>query len=362
MTAVAPRGGFARLTPARASAREQVAVRVDRVSKTFPARRGIRAILRGGPKPAPVRALSDVSLEVRPGEFFGLLGPNGAGKTTLFKLLATLVTPTTGSVTIAGLDAVREAAAVRRALVPVIADERSLHWRLSARENLRLFAALYGIHGAEQRRRIDEVLALVGLGHAASRQAGSFSSGMRQRLLLGRALLPRPRVLLLDEPTRSLDPISARDFRQFLRREVAGPAGCTVLLATHSTDEAFELCDRVAILDRGRLLAVGATASLAAEFGEELYAVWTDAPEHAVWRMLERRGLVRIRRAEPAEMADWFRLSVELPGGMDRAAQVLDLVTSAGVAVGRFERVAVTLADLIERVVAARGAPDEGHA
>jgi ABC-2 type transport system ATP-binding protein len=147
-----------------------------------------------------------VSCDVQPGEFFGLLGPNGAGKTTLFKMLATLTSPDEGWATVHGVDVMKDPRAVRRMIAPVAADERGLHWRLSALENLRLFATLYALRGSELQARIDEVLGVVGLRGAERRTVGTYSSGMRQRLLIARALLIRPRVLLLDEPTRSLDP------------------------------------------------------------------------------------------------------------------------------------------------------------
>ena len=151
-------------------------------------------------------ALDDVSLEIPQGEFLGLLGPNGAGKTTLFKMLATLILPDHGSATVEGYDVVSDPVSVRSVLTPVIADERSLNWRLTARENLDLYAVLYEVPRSERKRRVETVLANVGLEHVGEKMAGAFSSGMRQRLLIARALLARPKVLLLDEPTRSLDP------------------------------------------------------------------------------------------------------------------------------------------------------------
>src|SRR5690606_27038464 len=152
---------------------------------------------------------------------------------------ATLVTPDHGTVRVEGLDVVRDAAAVRRALVPVVADERSLRWRLNAYENLRLYAVLYRVPAARLRSRIQEVLEVVGLEATGHKMVGQFSSGMRQRLLVARALLSSPRVLLLDEPTRGLDPLSARALRAFLKDDLCRRQGRTVLLATHNAEEAF---------------------------------------------------------------------------------------------------------------------------
>jgi ABC-type multidrug transport system ATPase subunit len=299
-------------------------------------------------------ALEGLTCDVREGEFFGLLGPNGAGKTTLFKILATLVTPDAGTARVAGFDVVRDAARVRRVLAPVIADERSLSWRLSAHENLMLFAALHGLRRAAARSRVDELLHEVALADTGNKLVGSFSSGMRQRLLIARALLSHPRVLLLDEPTRSLDPLSARSFRRFLREEISGRRGCTVLLATHITEEAFELCDRVAVLNRGRLLATGVTSDLMREFGDERYEAWVKDPDHPGVGALAARGLVRRVRVLGADEEGWTRVEMEIPGGLASAAEAAAVLVRAGVPVARFERTALSLADLIERIVGDR--------
>ena len=164
------------------------------LTKRFRTRRSLAAALR---RPfatgAPVAALRDVSLAVAPGELFGVLGPNGAGKSTLFKVLATLVLPDAGCAEVMGLDVAADADDVRRLVATVWADERSLYWRLSARENLRLFGVLHGLRGAEASRQADEALAVVGLADTGARLAGQLSTGMRQRLLIARALLAAPR-------------------------------------------------------------------------------------------------------------------------------------------------------------------------
>ena len=338
--------------PALPASHGNNAVTLRGLAKAFRKQRGWRAMV-SRQATESVRALTDVTCDVRSGEFFGLLGENGAGKTTLFKILATLVTPDAGEATVAGFDVGRSPDRVRELLAPVIADERSLHWRLSARENMRLFAALHSLRGAEATRRIDELLSLVNLTEAADRLVSGFSSGMKQRLLVARTLLARPSVLLLDEPTRSLDPISAREFRRFLREDVALAQGCTVLLATHNAEEAFELCDRVGVLHRGRLVAVGPPSELAREVGEDRFALWMRPADRVAIDALVARGVIRDAKAfDTAEDGGWARIECDLQGGLEGAAQAVAYLTGAGVQVARCEPLKLSLADLLERVLA----------
>ena len=333
-------------------------IQVEGLTKRFPVRRPWRELLRHPLARTWVAALTDVTLDVPHGEFFGLLGPNGAGKTTLFKLLSTLVLPDTGRAAVAGHDVTRDPAAVRRVLAPVIADERSLHWRLTPRENLELFAVLYDVPAAERRDRITEVIGSVGLEEAADRAVGTFSSGMKRRLLIARALLPRPRLLLLDEPTASLDPVSASRFRAFLRQEIAGRQGCTVLLATHQTEEALELCDRLAIMDRGRLLALGSARELGREFaGERCRLTIAAADVERCSALLRAMPDAGAPVASPDGDAGWVRLEFDVPGGHARMSALTAALAGAQVGVAGVARVDVPLAELIERVVHARGAP-----
>ena len=348
------------MTPRSAS--REVIVRLDGLVKRFPVRRGWREVLRRSRPADQVTVVDEVRFDIAAGECFGLLGPNGAGKTTLFKMLATLVLPDGGTATVDGCDIVRDAAGVRRALTPVIADERSLYWRISARENLRLFASLHGLHGAAAARRIDELLAIVDVADT-TKMVGAFSSGMKQRLLIARALISRPRVLLLDEPTRSLDPISARSLREFLRTEVAGRQGCTVLLATHSAEEALELCDRVAVLDRGRIRAIGAAGELAAGLGENRHCLWLRGDARQALAALAAQRLAS-RIADPVIDADgWLRVEMDFPGGMDAVADAVSALARARVSVGRVEPVRLGLADFIQRIVErAQASEGAGHA
>ena len=344
-----PLAASAESTGYRASAGAPVVIRIEGLTKRFAVRRGWRRMLLRPRERRVTTALGGVSMVARAGEIVGLLGPNGAGKTTLLRILSTLVLPDAGSAHIAGFDVVRDPARARRVLAPVAADERSLEWRLSARENLRFFGALHGLTGETLRTRVSELLAGVELDDAGDKLVGAFSSGMRQRLLIARALLSRPQALLLDEPTRSLDPLAARAFRDFLRREVAGRQGCAVLLATHDPDEALGLCDRIAILDKGRVLATGTAQTLAREFGEERYRVWMSEWNAPASVRLARRGLV-LHRIPEHDSDGWVVAELDLRGDPSPVDVLADLI-AGGVRVGRFEKVLPTVAELMERVL-----------
>ena len=231
---------------------------VEHVDKSFPANTGAAGMLRsflGGTERNQV--LHDVSLSVGRGELFGLLGPNGAGKSTLLKLLATLIVPERGRMTIGGVDVLRDPIGAKRQIGLCTSDERSFYFRLTARQNLEFFGALVGLHGKQLRQRIDACIDLVDLRKDLDRGFGGFSSGMKVRLTMARALLADPAILFLDEPTRAVDPVHAEELRELIRRRLVDGEGKTVVLATNLLEEAWQLCDRVAVVNRGRIVALG---------------------------------------------------------------------------------------------------------
>jgi ABC-2 type transport system ATP-binding protein len=213
-------------------------------------------------KPLEVEAVRGISFAVEQGELFGLLGPNGAGKTTTIKMLITLLLPTSGEARVLGHDVVAEAREVRKKIGYVFGGDRGLYERLSALDNLRYFAELYGVSGKAQRIRIDEVLELVGLKGREAERVEGYSRGMRQRLHIARGLIHDPEVVFLDEPTIGVDPVGARELRATIAGLVA--AGKTVLLTTHYMFEADALCDRIAVIAKGRIVGAGTPAELKA--------------------------------------------------------------------------------------------------
>jgi ABC-2 type transport system ATP-binding protein len=220
--------------------------------------------LRGGPKgqPRSLTALDNVDLEVKRGELFGLLGPNGAGKTTLIKILTTLLAPTSGTAKVAGFDVSRQTADVRSRINMVSGGESSGYGLLTVRENLWMFSQFYGIPSAAANRRIEELLTIVGLADRIHTKTSDLSTGLRQKMNIIRGFLTDPEVLFLDEPTLGLDVGASRDVRKFVRSWMAEDPGRSLLLTTHYMVEAEDLCDRVAIISHGRVLACDTPANL----------------------------------------------------------------------------------------------------
>ena len=211
-------------------------------------------------------AVNHIDLTVYKGELFGLLGPNGAGKTTLLRMLTTLLRPSEGQASVGGYDVVKEASRVRT-VIGAVSDKLIMYNLLSARENLRFFGRLYGLKGDFLEKRIDELLELVELLSWQDKLVGTFSTGMRQRLNVVRAMIQNPSILFLDEPTIGLDPQSQR-FVKDLAKEL-NQRGMTIVLTTHDMEEADELCQRIGIMDKGKIIACDTSSGLKRQKGVE---------------------------------------------------------------------------------------------
>ena len=278
------------------------AVEIDGLTKRYQRQRPLTHVLRGTAAKETL-ALDGVSLDIREGEVFGLLGPNGSGKTTLLKLLSTILSPTSGTARLFGIDVRQQPRRVRQLVGLVTAEERSLYWRLTARQNLRFFLSLYGVSGRQAEMRIDSLLDLFMLTEVANVRVAEYSTGMRQKLSIARGLLSEPRLLFLDEPTRGLDPAAAHNLLQLVRERAVRHLENTVILTTHIAREVEELCDRIATLNRGRVSYVGSVEGLVATVDETVgYSLVIDALPDAVFSAL--RGKAGVTECRPTRRED----------------------------------------------------------
>ncbi|MDY7087380.1 MAG: ABC transporter ATP-binding protein [Actinomycetota bacterium] len=321
----------------------EYAIEAEDLRRTYKARTGWLK-----PKRTEVEAVRGVTFTVGRGELFGLLGPNGAGKTTTIKLLNTLLIPTSGTARICGHDVETETREVRRRIGYVFGGDRGLYDRLSALDNLRYFAELYGVAPRDQRRRIAELLDLVGLAGREGERVEGYSRGMRQRLHIARGLLHAPDVLFLDEPSIGVDPVAARE----LRRTVADLAstGTTVLLTTHYMAEADELCDRIAVIADGQIQALGTPAELRHRAdGRRVVEVEAyGVPQSAVESL---RGLPGVRETAVEARGALQLLTVHSDAHVDVQGDVLREL--AGIRLGRVNSREPTLEDAYVAIVSA---------
>jgi ABC-2 type transport system ATP-binding protein len=218
----------------------------------------------------PFTALNKVNFSIAPGEVFGLLGPNGAGKTTLIKILSTLILPDEGRALVSGIDVVKNPRAVLRRLQAVLAENWGFERRLTGRQNLQFYATLYGIPEEAAKHRIEDLLEFCQLKDAADAMFQKYSTGMARKLLVGRALLTDASVLLLDEPTAGLDPVSGADFREFLKNVLVRERGKTLIWATHNLYEAQSVCDTIGVLNHGQIVAKGSPSEIRMAIAEKV--------------------------------------------------------------------------------------------
>lgn len=265
-------------------------IQAEHLSKTYVLKE--KSHLFGKKKVRQISAVRDISLEIPKGKITGVLGINGAGKTTTIRMLASLITPTSGSLTMDGVDAVKNHLWVKERINMISGGERNLYWRLTAQENLRYFGSLYGIGKKELEERIGELLKTVGLEEAKDIPVERYSKGMKQRLQIARGLINEPEYLFLDEPTLGLDILIAKEIRGLIH-SLAKERGKGILLTTHYISEAEELCDYIYVLDQGQIIARGTK--------EELKEIFKVKPRMVVQEMSLEEVLMKIIKRSRGE-------------------------------------------------------------
>jgi ABC-2 type transport system ATP-binding protein len=324
-------------------------VETSRLERVYPPSRRTGAARRDAPPPT-VRALAGVDLTIGRGEIYGLLGPNGAGKTTLLKILTTLLYPSAGEARVAGYDVVRQASEVRKRIALVSGGEYSGYGLITVRETLWLFGMFYGVPSKECRRRADRLVEELGLADIADARINRLSTGQRQRLNFARGFLAEPEVLFLDEPTLGLDVQAARELRRYVRAWVGAREGRTVVLTTHYLLEADELCDRLSIIDHGRILATDTPTGLRQHVSAERRVVLEAAGVTNLGGALQDVSGVANVRAVPRPESDttlWhFHLSDE-----GRLASVLEVLSARGIALVNLSTHEPSLEDVFVAIV-----------
>ena len=314
-------------------------LRIENLSKTYHVRQ--RKGLFNSEK-RTVEALKDISMQVEQGEIFGLLGPNGAGKTTLIKILTTLLLPTAGHAWVNGYHVQREENKVRATVGCMLMGERGLYWKLTARENLIYFGALYHLSTSERERRAREIIRLLDFDEIADRSVETYSSGQKMKLAFGKALINNAPVLILDEPTNTLDVPSASELRAIVRQLNA--EGKTVIYTTHIMTEAETLCDRVAIIDRGELLAFGTVDDLKASLKrDQVIRIEGVIPSKALAAV---QSLPEVQQASRSAQNGGNLLTVVTRNGHADLPHMIETLTSSGALIQKITPEEVTLEDV----------------
>ncbi len=314
-------------------------IRVEGVSKTFVSKERKKG--QRGKK--QVQALKDVSVDIFDREVFGLLGPNGAGKTTLIKCLTTLLVPTSGRAWVNGFDVLTQADHVRASIGCMLMGDRGLYWKLTGRENLDFFGALYHVPRDPRRKRIEDLIALLKLGDFVDRTVETYSSGQRMIVAFAKALINDAPILILDEPTVTMDVPTARDLRHIVKELNA--QGKTILYTTHLMHEAEELCDRVAIIDHGQIIALGSSKDLRASIAhEDVVSLEGVFPDPSVERLRAIPGILNV--AATAEGSGRMNLEVLCQNSRAMLPKIIESVAGNGATIEYIKPKEATLEDV----------------
>jgi len=327
---------------------EDVAIETKDLTKTFYRRNGLIDRMKHRER-IEVKAVDGVDLEIREKELFGLLGPNGAGKTSFIKLLSTLLLPDRGTASVNGWDIEKNSFEVRMSIGLTLSSERQLYWKLTARENLEYFASLYLVRPDEIKQRVDDILEMLDITAQGDMLIENFSSGNRQKVALSRALLNDPPILFLDEPTIGLDPSFSKNFRKLIKKRINEKEKKTILLTTHYMEEADLLCDRIAFINEGRIVALDTPENLKKSIDEK--EIMTFRLSRASKDMIkEMKGLEPIHDMEELDQDDSVVMKIFTDSASACIQDVFDILTRHGSQVISYVASKPTLEDVFIKI------------
>lgn len=298
-----------------------------------------------------VTAVDQVNLRITRKEIFGLVGPNGAGKTTLIKMLTTLILPTSGEAKVAGYDVVKSEYQVRKMVGLVTSNERSFYWRLTGRKNLDFFASLYKIPGRVAKERIENLFELLDLKDAADKRFDSYSTGMKQRLAIARGLLSKPNIIFMDEPTKGVDPIGTTEIIEIIKKKIVKEWHSTLLITSHNLREIERLCDRIAIMNKGRIIALGTLGELHAKSRcVDTYRLKVQhILEGHLKRIIELTNVLHPVRIINSNSA--IELEVDFKQGSDGFSRLLQLIINEGGEISKCAHVSNSFDNVFQTLV-----------
>ena len=307
----------------------EYAIETFNLTKKFLPPWGFKGLMHPSKK-KEVLALDEVNIKIRKGDLFGIIGPNGAGKTTLIKVLCTLILPTCGTAYVNGYEVTKEEGRVKAAIGLVTGEERSFYWRLTGRQNMMFFASLHNFTSASiAQKRVNEVLNFVGLEDKADDKFHSYSTGMKQKMAIARGLLNEPEILLMDEPTKSLDPAAAQNLRVFIKERLVKDQGKTFFLSTHHLEEAEQICDRIAIINKGTIKAYGTLNELRDRIGKrEIYVIKVKNFSNSVAGQL--RDLNGVIDFSTHASSDAVTLEIQLSNTKSILPQIIAMIVNTG--------------------------------
>lgn len=321
------------------------------LTKYYPRNKTYREIILSPFKISQVPAIANVNLKVDKGSILGLLGPNGAGKTTLLKILSTLVHPSSGHAVVNGFDVVSQGNQVRRSIGIVMTEERSFFWRLTGRQNLQFFATFNNLFGRERDQTVNEVLHQTELEKEGDRMFKDYSTGMKQRLAIARGLLCDPDIVLLDEPTRSLDPYTSHHMRTFIKEKIVGHKKRTAILATHNLQEAEELCTHVAIIKDGRIMTQGTMEKVKSKISSQWHRIRLSAGS-LTKDIGNFPGVIESRAAHTPDQLEVKTKDI---------SEVLRSILEEGAVIKECNHIKPSLEDIFSKVIEAEGSGREGR-